>query len=148
MTEGQDPQGAPPPAPSTPANKPDPVANFKAMATAEKMLAIAAAAALLGFIFSNGFKALFKYGWFPTCAFLGSLAVLVLTGMELFGVKVMDAKMRVYALILAALLPLLGYLIDIFDRMRFWGAVTLAAAIVMAYASGKIVTRDNLIKTD
>jgi hypothetical protein len=135
MTENQG-AGAPP--------RKDLVAAFKEMPPAEKLLAVAAVAVLLGFIVANLWRWLFKYTWFPTCAFLGAAGVLVLILLDLLAVKVMDAKSRTYVMIGLAVLPALGYVVDQFSN--FWGAVMLAGAIVMGVAGAKITTREQIIK--
>ncbi|MHC4164854.1 MAG: hypothetical protein ACYSUM_22290, partial [Planctomycetota bacterium] len=81
-----EPAEQPPPPPAPPAPKRDMVGDFKAMLPAEKMLAIAALAVLLAFIFTGRWEVLFKYVWFPTCAFLGAIGVLALTSLDLCGV--------------------------------------------------------------
>lgn len=138
----------PSPAPSEGAaqKKTDPVAGFKKMQTAEKMLAIAAAVTLIAFIIQGKWSFLFAYIWFPTCAFLGSILVIVLVALELFGVKLFDAKTRIYILILCAILPALGFVVD--ALRDFWSGVMLAGAIVMGYAAAKITTREKIITRD
>jgi len=130
--------------PPTPAPKRDLVGEFKTMRPAEKMLAVAALAVLLAFIFTGHWEFLFKYSWFPTCAFLGAVGVLALTGLDLFGVKFLGAKARNYVMILLAVLPAAGFVIDALSN--FWRAVMLAGAIVMGFAAVKITTRENIIK--
>jgi hypothetical protein len=138
MTE---PAETPPP---TSAPKHDLIADFKAMPPAEKMLAIAALAVLLAFLFTGHWDILFKVVWFPTCAFLGAVCVLVLTGLDLFGVKVLGAKTRTYVMILLGVLPAAGFVIDALSD--FGRAVMLAGAIVMGFAAVKITTRENIIR--
>lgn len=140
MTETPETEAAPA------AKKPDPIASFKAMKNAEKILAIAAVVALVGFILSGNWHMLFKYGWFNTCALIGSVAVIVLMALDLFGVKVLDAKMRTYLLILFGVLPALGFVIDALRDI--WHGLMLAGIVAMAYAGAKITTREQIIKTD
>lgn len=123
-------------------DKPDPVAKLKALPMTEKLLLGAAAIALVVFIIEGGLKLLFKSSWGPTCTFLGTLGVVILIGLDLFGVKVMDKKSRTYLLILCAVLPALGWVIDLLSTLKFWGAVGIACIFVMAYAGAKLTTRD------
>jgi hypothetical protein len=123
--------------------KVDPLANFKAMQASEKMLAIAALAVLLGFIFSNHWNWLFKYHWFTTTAFLGSVLVLAVIVLELFGVRWIAAQMRTWILIGLAALPALGYVIDMLSD--FWRALMLAGAVVMIVAAVRISTREGIL---
>jgi hypothetical protein len=117
---------------------------FKRMPAADKLLAAASAAALLGFVILGNWGALFKDGWFHTCAFLGSVGVLVLLGVELVGMKLLEGAARTYVLILLAILPVLGFVIDALHD--FWRAVMLAGAIVMGFAGVKITTREKIIR--
>ena len=127
------------------APKRDIVAEFRKNPLAEKILAAAALAVLIAFIVNNSWNLLFKFNvqWFPTFAFLGSVLVLVLVGLDVFGVRVMDAKMRVRVLVLLAILPALGFVIDALKN--FWFAVMLAGAFAMALAAAKITTREKII---
>ena len=130
--------------PPTPAPKRDLVGEFKAMPAAEKMLAVAALAVLLAFIFAGRWELLFKYLWFPTCAFLGAVCILALTGLHLVGTKFLGGRARTYVMILLGVLPAIGFVIDALHN--FWHAVMLAGAIVMGFAAVKITTRENIIK--
>ena len=127
------------------APKRDIVAEFRKNPAAEKILAAAALGVLIAFIVHGQWSSLFafKYQWFPTLAFLGSILVLVLVGLDLFGLKVMYAKLRVRVLIVLAVLPALGFVIDMLKT--FWPAVMLAGSIVMAFAAAKISTREKII---
>ncbi|MHC4548042.1 MAG: hypothetical protein ACYTEZ_04625 [Planctomycetota bacterium] len=122
----------------------DLVAEFKAMPAAEKLLAAAACAVILGWLISEGWHLFFKVRWFPTCAFLGALGILALTVLDLFGVKIMSAKMRTYVIIALGVVPAVGFVIDALQH--FWSAVMLAGAIVMALAAVKITTREKIIQ--
>jgi hypothetical protein len=139
-----EPAEQPPPTPPPAAPKRDLGAEIKAMRPAEKMLAVAALAVLLGFIFTGHWNFLFKYSWFLTCAFLGAVGVLALTCLDLFGVKFLGATARTWVMILLGVLPVAGFVIDALSD--FWRAVMLAGAIVMGLAAVKITTRENIIK--
>ena len=127
-----------------------------ALPAAEKMLAIAAVAVLLGFLFSPHprFAGLFDFsksslydesaGWFNTLAFLGSVFCIILISMDLFGVRAIGQKIKVKLLILVAALPALGFVIDKLND--FWGALMFAGMIVMLYIGAKIGTREKIIK--
>ncbi len=135
---------------------PNVAAEFKALPAAEKMLAIAAVAVLLGFLFSPHprFSGLFDLsksnpydesaGWFNTLAFLGAVFCIILISLDLFGVKVIWQKIKVKLLILVAALPALGFIID--KLGDFWGALMFAGMIVMLYVAAKIGTREKIIK--
>ena len=134
------------PASTPPAGpKKDVAAEIKNMPAAEKLLGLAAVIVLLSFIFLSAWSALFKYGWFPTCSFLGSVGVIALIALELFGVKVMDAKMRLYLLIALAMLPAIGFIVDLLQS-SFWRALMLAGGIAMGVAGARITTREKILK--
>ncbi|MHC4933756.1 MAG: hypothetical protein ACYTGV_16370 [Planctomycetota bacterium] len=119
-------------------------AEFTRNPPAEKMLAVAAIAVLLGFLFSRqSWGGLFEE-WFLTLAVLGSAAVIVLVGLDLFGMTVMSPKLRVRVLLIAAVLPALGFVID--KLMDPWYALMIAGAVFMAYAAAKITMREKIIK--
>lgn len=128
----------------------DLVAEFKKMPTAEKMLACASVAALLGFIVLGAWSALFKLGFgaqvwlFPTFAFLGSLATILLFVTKLFGLRIMDPALFTKVLVGAGVLPVVGFVIS--TLINFWSGLMLAACIAMAYAAAKITTRENIIR--
>ncbi|MHC4608349.1 MAG: hypothetical protein ACYTAF_15670, partial [Planctomycetota bacterium] len=77
-------------------------------------------------------------------AFFGAVLVLALVIVDLFGVKFMDARWRVRLLILLAVLPVAGFIID--ALRDFWAALMIAGAVVMAYAAAKITTREGIIR--
>jgi hypothetical protein len=139
-----EPADQPPPTPPPTAPKRDVVAEFKAMLPAEKMLVIAALAVLLAFIFAGRWEVLFKYLWFPTCAFLGAVCILASAILDLVGTQFLKGKTRTYVMILLGVLPAIGFVIDALHN--FWHAVMLAGAIVMGFAAVKITTRENIIK--
>jgi hypothetical protein len=141
--QGAAPESTPESTPGAP--KKDVAAEIKKMPAAEKLLGLAAIVVLASFIFLNSWGALFKYGWFPTCSFLGSVGVIALIGVELFGVKLMDAKMRIYVLIVLAMLPALGYVVDQLQR-SFWYALMLAGGIAMGVAGARITTREKILR--
>ena len=130
--------------PPTPAPKRDVVGDFKAMLPAEKRLVIAALAVILAFIFAGRWNFLFKYAWFPTCAFLGAACILALAGLDLAGTQFLKGAARTYVMILLGVLPAAGFVIDALHN--FWHAVMLAGAIVMGFAAVKITSRENIIK--
>ena len=104
--QGAAPESTPETPPSAP--KKDVAAEIKQMPAAEKLLGLAAVVVLLSFIFAGKWSWLFKILWFPTCAFLGSIGAIALIATELFGVKLMDAKMRLYVLIGVSMLPVVA----------------------------------------
>ncbi len=143
MTE-ETPESFEAPATEDSAGGPDVAAAFKALPAAEKMLAAAAVAVLLGFIISGGFDFLFKSIWFPTCAFVGSVLCIVIIAMDLFGVKVLGHGLKMKILILLAITPAIGFIVD--ALANFWHALMLAGSIMMLYVGGKIGTREKIIR--
>ncbi|MHC4222435.1 MAG: hypothetical protein ACYSUN_00445, partial [Planctomycetota bacterium] len=103
-------------------------AEFTRNPPAEKMLAVAALAVLLGFLFSRqSWSGLFHGQWFLTLAFLGSIAVLILVGLDLFGITVMGPKLWVRVLLIAAVTPAIGFVID--QLLDPWYALMIAGAV-------------------
>jgi hypothetical protein len=129
------------PAPTPQARPPrDPVAAFGALPWEEKLLAGAAFAVLLGFLVSNSWHLLFRERWFETCALLGSVAVLAVLGLQLFGYKVAEPGMRPWLLALLACIPGAGWL---FDALRnFWTALIFAGSVTLAYAAWCVVSKE------
>ena len=117
---------------------------FKKMRHAEKILVIAAVVVFVAFLFLGRWDWLFKWGWFTTCAFLGAVLTIVMTVLELFSVKVVDVKLRVWIMVCLGVLPALGFIIDALSN--FWYALMLAGAVAMGFAAVKITTRENIIK--
>ncbi len=128
-------------------------AEFKKQPLAEKIVGVAALAFLLAFTFDNRWSALFKFGgpfsnfvqpWMHTLGFIGAIGVLFLVITRLFGVRLLPDKLHGRLLVLAAVMPALGMLID--ELKNFWGFVMLAGLVLMAYAGAKITTRDQILK--
>jgi hypothetical protein len=141
--QGAAPEGTPGSTSSAP--KKDVAAEIKQMPAAEKLLGLAAVVVLLSFIFLGPWHALFKYGWFYTCAFLGSVGAIVLIATELFGIRLMNAKTRIYVLIGLAMLPALGFVVDLLQS-SFWRALMLAGGIAMGVAGARITTREKILR--
>jgi len=119
-------------------------ADFKAMPMFEKILAVAALVALVSFLFGVGFSWLFK-SWHATGLFLGSVGVLGLIGTKLFGVVLLAGATHTFVLVLFALLPAVGLVIDTLSG-TVWGFLALVATLAMAYAAAKITSREQLLK--
>lgn len=118
----------------------DPVARFRRLPSEEKWLAGAALAVLLGFLVSNSWHLAFDGGWFEICALLGASAVLALTLLDLFAVKLMEPGVRMWVLALLACLPAAGWL---FDALRnFWIALIFAGSVALAYWAWRLVARE------
>ena len=119
--------------------KRDLVGEFKKLQSAEKVLGIAAACVLLGFVVANLWTDLFS-NWFYACALLGSVGALVLTASETLEIKLLEPKMRTLVLLTCACLPALGFVIE--TLYNTWTAMMLAGAGAMAWAAIKIILRD------
>jgi len=135
---------APPEGTGTPPRR-NPLAEFNRLDPAEKMLAGAAVAVLLGFLFVNAWGQLFSFkgqGWFHTFAFVGALGVVGVTALDLFGVKYVDAKFRPVILVGCAILPAIGFVL--YSLGEFWWSLMLAGAVVMGYAAARITAREDL----
>lgn len=120
---------------------------FKRMPTAEKILAASAALGLIAFFvgpeYGAPFDDLFE-AWEPTGLFFGSALVVVLIATRLFGLKLVSDSLYTKLLVLLAIFPALGLVLDSLRHMgRF---LQLAALVLMAYAGAKITTRESILK--
>ena len=119
--------------------KKDLVAGFKEMGKAEKLVAMGAAGFVLAFVVGKSWSSLFRFslGWAPTLGFIGAVAVLVLVISRLLGIKLVDAKLGAKLLVLAAVLPALGWVID--TLQNFWYFLALVSMAVMAFGALRLV---------
>jgi hypothetical protein len=117
-------------------------AEFGKLPGAERVLAIAAVAVLLGFMFHEAREDIGT--WFRNLALFGSLAVLILVTLKLFGVQLLRPAIDTRILVICAALPVVGFVVD--KLKPFWGFVLFAGAILMAYTAAKISTREKLIR--
>ena len=132
---------------SSPQRDVDVKKELSAMPFAEKLLAGAAVAMLLAVLIEPMMRRrIFNHGFWATCALIGAAVTIALVALHVLGIKVMDAKTRTYAVVGAAVLPILGFLIDLLEGQRLWGIIALVAMFVMAFAGLKITNRENLIK--
>ena len=126
---------------SPPAEKKNLVAGFKEMGLAEKLVAMGAAGYVLAFVFGGGnsWKLLFRFsqGWATTLGFVGALGVLVLIITRLLGIKLVNAKLGAKLLVLAAVLPAIGWVID--ELQNFWYFLGLVSMALMAFGASKLI---------
>ncbi|MFQ5843704.1 MAG: hypothetical protein ACE5JG_01820, partial [Planctomycetota bacterium] len=86
---------------------------FGKLPGAERVLAFAALAVLLGFLFRRGWSE-FGTRWYLTLGLFGSCGALLLIAMKLFGVRLFRPSLDSRILVVCALLPALGYVVDQF----------------------------------
>ena len=126
----------------------DPWDSFLRLPFAEKLLSGAAAAVAVGWLITAQWSRLFDFGnlggWFATFAVIGAATTLVLLFVKVLDIPWLHRATHSRLLIVFALLPALGLAVEL--TLNFWTAVTLVGALVMAYAAGKITTRDELLK--
>ena len=116
------------------------LAQFRAMPGIERVLALAAALFVLGFVLGEARLAGDRW-WGPsTFALVGSIAVIALTVTRLLGIRLVAPSIAARLLVFFALLPALGFLIEKLDNL--WRFVMLACIAAMAYAGAKIMTRE------
>jgi len=127
------------------APKPDPVKEFKAMPSGERWLAVFAAAVILAFLI----RAVSHHDWtaqvFDVCALIGALAVLGLVVPQLFGVRLLTPRIRMYIFAAGGILPAVGFVIDLLTA-DIWLAVMLAGGVAMGLIAWQIAERERLLK--
>jgi len=120
---------------------------FKRMPAAEKILAAAAVLGLVAFFvgpdYGSPFDGLFE-SWAPTGLFFGTVIVIGLIGTRLFGLRYLSESLYVKLLVLFAVFPAIGLVLDSLSHMGEF--LRLAALVLMAYAGAKITTRENILK--
>jgi len=124
------------------ASRRDVVGGFRRLPAQEKLLAAAAAIALLAFLIRGEWSGLF-HRWFDTLTLLGAAAVVLLTLLPLLGVRFLSRRLQTYVLMGCAAVPAVGFVFDALNDV--WGALMLAAAVVMCYAGFRIALREDLI---
>jgi len=120
----------------------DVIGDFRRLPAQEKLLATAAAIALLAFLIRGEWSGLF-HRWFDTLTLLGAAAVVLLTLLPLLGVRFLSRRLQTYVLMACAAVPGVGFVFDALNDV--WGALMLAAAVVMCYAGFRIALREDLI---
>ena len=122
--------------------------SFLRLPFAEKLLSGAAAGVVAGWLITAQWSRLFDFGnlggWFATFAAFGAGATIVLLFVKVLDIPWLKRATHSRLLIFFALLPALGLAVEL--TLNFWTAVTLIGALVMAYAAGRITTRDELLK--
>lgn len=122
--------------------------SFLRLPFAEKLLSGAAAAVTVGWLITAQWSQLFDFGdpggWFATFAAFGAGSTIVLLFVKVLNIPWLNRTAHSRLLIVCALLPALGLLVEL--TLNFWYAVMLIGALAMAWAAGKITTRDELLK--
>jgi hypothetical protein len=129
---------APPPPP-----KPDPLRELRALPTTEKLLAAAAAAVIVAYLLGGAWTRVFR-SWFYACALLGALGVLALVMIQVFGIRSLSSRTRMYAFAVAGLLPAAGFVFEELssDLSR---ALMLAGGVAMGLWAWQIAERESLL---
>ena len=122
--------------------------SFRLLPAAEKLLAGACAGLVFGWLVTARWSLLFDFGtlggWFATFSAFGAGFTLVLLFVKLLNIPWPKKSVHTRLLIVSALLPTLGLVVELLNN--FWFAVMLTGALAMAYAAGRITTRDNVLK--
>ena len=121
---------------------------FRRLPFAEKVLGVSALGVAFGWLVSAQWSNLLQLGslggWFSTLCLFGTVSVLSITVMRLFGIAWVSPAASTRLLIAAAFLPALGIAVELLSN--FWFAVTLVGSAVMAWAAGRISLRDGLFR--
>ncbi len=126
------------------APRPDPMKEFKAMPSAERWLAAFAATIIVVYVIHG-----LTTGWgdrlFDVLGLLGAAGVLGLVVPQLFGVRLLTARIRMFVFAIGGILPAAGF---VFDQLTadFWYAAMLAAGIAMGLTAWQIAERERLLK--
>ena len=134
MTEAEQPET------ESAAPKRSPLAQFKEIPGIERLLALAAAVFVLGFVLDKGRLAGDRWFGPNTFALVGSIAVIALTVTRLLGLRLVAPSLATKLLVFFALLPAAGFLFDQLGNL--WHFVMLACVVAMAYAGTKILTHE------
>jgi hypothetical protein len=130
--------GAPAPLP-----KPSPYGELKALPTTERLLAAAAAAVIVAYFFGGEWTRVVG-SWFYACALLGALGVLALVAIQIFGIRTLSPRIRMYAFAVAGVLPAVGFVFEEIstDLSR---ALMLAGGVAMGLWAWQIAERESLL---
>ncbi|MBI4603172.1 MAG: hypothetical protein HY721_14530 [Planctomycetes bacterium] len=113
---------------------------------AEKVLAPIAVLVVIGWLIAWTRSEVFYYAlfksWFATLSFLGALAVAVLVGLKLFGIRPLPPAVDRLLVPVASLLPVAGYLIEIISPI--YQFFTVGGSIALAYISATTYWRKHI----
>lgn len=136
--EPQDTGGAPKTA------KPDPMKEFKAMPSAERWLAVFAAAVIVAYLI-HGLTEYWGDRIFDVLSLVGAAGVLGLVVPQLFGTRLLTPRARMFVFAIGGILPAAGFVFDLLAA-DFLYAVMLAAGIAMGLTAWQIAERERLLK--
>jgi hypothetical protein len=113
--------------------------NLKKLSLAEKILGLVALLVFFAWVFSG--SSFWSYGFFrfffPTLSFFGALVVATLVILKVFEVRFLPSHIERLTLAIAALVPVLGLLLDsltpIGQFLKLGGALALAYVSATAY---------------
>jgi hypothetical protein len=126
------------------ASRPDPMREFKAMPSGERWLAVFAAAVIVAYLI-RGLDVRWGDRVFDVLGLLGAGGVLALVVPQLFGVRLLTPRVRMYAFAVGGILPAAGFVFDMLTA-DIWNAVMLAAGIAMGLTAWQIAERERLLK--
>ncbi len=126
--------------------RPDVLASFFTLPPEERILAGSSLLALVAFGFARGWTLLFRFGetggWFFTFALLGGGVTLALLAARRLYPGLLDHRSRDRAILIAALLPTTGLVIELLGQI--WAAVMIVGALGMARGAYRIDRRDHV----
>jgi hypothetical protein len=126
------------------ATKPDPMKEFKAMPSAERWLAVFAASVIIAYVI-HGVSRYWGDRVFDFLSLIGAGGVLGLVVPQLFGVRLLTPRVRMYTFAVGGVLPAAGFVFDLLAA-DLWYAVMLAAGIAMGLTAWQIAERERLLK--
>ena len=123
--------------------KSDVFERFQALSGAQRILFWVSIATLLGFVVERAWGVLTSPDnvgfWFVLLAIIGSIGTLTLLSMRLLKVPMMAPSVHARVVLLVAMLPAVGLLIELLSH--FWAALMMVGAGAMAYVCVREFTR-------
>lgn len=126
------------------AAKPDPMKEFKAMPSAERWLAMFAATVIVAYVI-HGLSRYWGDRLFDVLSLIGAAGVLGLVVPQLFGVRLLTPRVRMFVFAIGGVLPAAGFVFDLLAA-DFLNAAMLAAGIAMGLTAWQIAERERLLK--
>ncbi len=124
----------------------DILASFFSLPSDERFLAGASLLALVAFGFARGWTLLFRFGetggWFFTFLPIGAALTLGILAARRVVPRFLDPLSRDRALLVAALLPCTGLLVELLGQI--WAAIMIVGALAMARGAYRLDRRDHL----
>ena len=114
------------------------------MPSAERWLAVFAATVIVAYVI-HGLDRYWGDRLFDVLSLIGAAGVLGLVVPQLFGVRLLAPRVRMFVFAIGGVLPAAGFVFDLLAT-NIWYAVMLAAGIAMGLTAWQIAERERLLK--